>query len=77
MVVKHDLLHYGKRIGGAYENRMLKKIFGLTGDEKEQKGRKLHSEERKGLYSPNITSVDKSGRMRWAGHAARIGERRV
>jgi hypothetical protein len=39
--------------------------------------RKLHNEELNDLYSsPNIVRVIKSRRMRWAGHVARIGERR-
>jgi len=37
--------------------------------------RKLHNEELSDLYSlPNILRVVKSRRMRWAGHAARMGE---
>ena len=39
---------------------------------------KLHNEELRDLYSlPNIVRVVKSGRMRWAGHVARMGEGRV
>ena len=39
--------------------------------------RKLHNEELNDLYrSPNIVRVIKSRRMRWAGHVARMGERR-
>ena len=39
--------------------------------------RKLHNEELNDLYlSPNIGRVIKSRRMRWAGHVARMGERR-
>ena len=39
--------------------------------------RKLHNEELNYLYSsPNIVQVIKSRRMRWAGHVARMGERR-
>ena len=39
--------------------------------------RKLHNEELNDLYSlPNIERVVKSGRMRWAGHVARMGEDR-
>jgi len=37
----------------------------------------LHSEELNDLYSsPNIVRVIKSRRMRWAGHVARMGEKR-
>ena len=39
---------------------------------------KLNNEEFSELYSlPNIVRVVKSRRMRWAGHVARMGERRV
>jgi hypothetical protein len=39
--------------------------------------RKLHNEELHKLYSsPSIIRVVKSRRMRWAGHTARMGERR-
>jgi len=39
--------------------------------------RKLHNEELNDLYcSPTIFRVIKSRRMRWAGHVARMGERR-
>jgi hypothetical protein len=39
--------------------------------------RKLHIEEFNDLYcSPNSVRVIKSRRMRWAGHIARMGERR-
>ena len=38
----------------------------------------LHNEELNDLYcSPNIVRGIKSRRMRWAGHIARMGERRV
>jgi len=40
--------------------------------------RKLHIEELNDLYSlPNIVRVIKWRRMRWAGHVARMGERRA
>jgi hypothetical protein len=39
--------------------------------------RKLHNEELKNLYiSFNFAQAMKSRRMRWAGHVARMGERR-
>ena len=39
--------------------------------------RKLHNEELNDLYSaPSIVRVIKSRRMRWAGHVARMVERR-
>jgi hypothetical protein len=39
--------------------------------------RKLHNEELHNLYSsPNIIRLMKSRRMRWAGHVARMGEKR-
>ena len=40
-------------------------------------GRKLHNEELSDLYSlPNIVLMVNSRRMRWAEHAARMGEGR-
>ena len=47
-----------------------------TMDEKRE-WRRLHNEELHGLYrSPNIASVIKSTRLRWAGHVVRIEEGR-
>jgi hypothetical protein len=38
---------------------------------------KLHNEELNNLYSsPNIIRIIKSRRMKWAGHAARMREKR-
>jgi len=60
-----------------FENRVLRRIFGPKRDEVTGEWRTLHSEELNYLYSsPNIVRVIKSGRMRWAGHVARMGERR-
>jgi hypothetical protein len=39
--------------------------------------RKLHNEDLRDLYSsPSIIRIIKSRRMRWAGHVARMGEKR-
>jgi hypothetical protein len=52
-------------------------IFGPKRDEVAGEWRKIHNEKLINLYSsPNIDRVIKSRRMRWAGHVARIGERR-
>ena len=60
-----------------FENRVLRKVFGLKRDEVTGECRKLHDEEKYDLYSlPNIVRVVKSRRMRWAGHVARMGEDR-
>jgi hypothetical protein len=59
-----------------FENRVLRRIFGPKRDEVTGEWRKLHNVELNKLYSPNILRVIKSRRMRWAGHEARIGDRR-
>jgi hypothetical protein len=51
-----------------FENRVLRKIFGLNRDEVTRGWRKLHNEELHKLYSsPGIIKMIKSMRMRWAG----------
>ena len=60
-----------------FENRVLRRVFGPKGDEVIGDWRKLHNEELNDLYPlPNIVRVVISRRMRWAGHVARMGERR-
>jgi hypothetical protein len=57
-----------------FENRVLRKIFGPTGDEVTEEWRKCHNEELHDLYSsPSIVRVIKPKRMRWAGHVTRRG----
>jgi len=60
-----------------FESRVLSRMFGRKGEEVRGKWRKIHNEKLYGLYcSPSIVRVLKSRRMRWAGHVARVGERR-
>ena len=60
-----------------FENRVLRRVFRPKRDEVTGEWRKLHNEELRDLYSlPNIVRVVKSRRMRWAGHVARMWERR-
>jgi hypothetical protein len=60
-----------------FENRVLRRIFGPKRDEVTGEWRKLHYEDLRDLYSsPNIIRITKSRRMRWAGHVARMGEKR-
>ena len=60
-----------------FENRVLRRIFGPKRDEVTGEWRKLRNEELNDLYSsPSIVRVIKSRRMKWAGHVARMGERR-
>jgi len=61
-----------------FESRVLRRIFGPKSDEVRGQWRKLHNEELNDLYcSRNIIRVIKSRRMRWPGHVAHVGERRV
>jgi hypothetical protein len=61
----------------AFENKVLRRIFGPKRDEVTGEWRKLSSEELHNLYiSPNIIRQIKSKRMRWAGNVARMGEER-
>jgi hypothetical protein len=60
-----------------FENRLLRRIFGPKRDGVTGGWRKLHNEELHNLYSPpSINRITKPRRMRWAGHVARMGEKR-
>jgi len=56
---------------------LLSKNLKIRRDEITGEWKKLHNKELNDLYSsPNIVRVIKSRRMRWAGHVARMKERR-
>jgi hypothetical protein len=56
---------------------VLRRIFGPKRDEVTGGWRKLHNEELHSLYSsPSTIRMIRSRRMRWAGHVARMGEKR-
>jgi hypothetical protein len=60
-----------------FENRVLRRIFGLKRDEVMGEWRKLHNKELRDLYSsPSIIRIIKSRRMRWVGHVALMGKKR-
>jgi hypothetical protein len=60
-----------------FENRVLRRIFGPNRDGVTGGWRKMHNEELHNLYSSSsIIRNIKSRRMRWAGHVARMGEKR-
>ena len=60
-----------------FEFRVLRRVFGPKWDEVTGEWKRLHKEELNDLYpSPDFIRVIQSRRMRWAGHAARMGERR-
>jgi hypothetical protein len=60
-----------------FENRVLTRIFGPKRDEVTGDWRKLHNEELHNLYSsPSIIRMIKTRGMRWAGHVARMEEKR-
>jgi hypothetical protein len=67
MGAKLDLSHRLRM----FENRVLRRIFGLMGDEVAGDWRRLHNDELHNLYaSSNIIRVVKLTGMRWAGHVA-------
>jgi hypothetical protein len=60
-----------------FENRALRRIFGLKTEEVVGGWRRLHNEELHYLYaSPNVIRVIKSKRIIWVGPVACMGEMR-
>ena len=60
-----------------FENRELRRKFGPQRNEVAGEWRKLHNKQLNDLYSSSyIARVKKSRRMRWAGHVARMWEKR-
>jgi hypothetical protein len=61
-----------------FENRVLRRIFGLKRDEVTEGWRKLYNEVLHNLYSPlSIIRMIKSRRMKRAGHLARMRRKRL
>jgi hypothetical protein len=53
------------------KNRVVRRIFELKRDEVMRGWRKLHNEELHDFYPlPSIIRINRSRRMRWAGHVA-------
>jgi hypothetical protein len=60
-----------------FENKVLRRIFGPKRDDVTGGWRKLHNEELHNLFSSlSIIRMNKSRRMRLAGHVARMGKKR-
>jgi hypothetical protein len=59
-----------------FENKMLRTL-GPKRDEVTGGWRKLRNEELHNFSSPSIIRMIKSWTMRWAGHVARMGRRRM
>jgi hypothetical protein len=60
-----------------FENRVLKRIFGLKRDRIVDGWRNMHDEDLYNLYlSLNIIKIIEPSRMRYAGHVACMGEKR-
>jgi hypothetical protein len=66
-----------ERMLRVFENRVLRRIFGLKRDEVTGDWRKLHNEELIDMFcSPNIVRMIKSRRMGWVVHVTRMEKSR-
>jgi hypothetical protein len=67
----------GKNRLRVFENRVLRRMFGAKRDEVTGGWKELHNEELHDLHSsPSIIRNMKSRKIRWAGHVARLGEKK-
>jgi hypothetical protein len=77
MCQEDTTLQHSHNLFNIYQNRVLRRILGPKRNEVTGEWRKLHNKELHDLYSsPSIIRIVKSRRMRWAGHVARMGEKR-
>jgi hypothetical protein len=61
-------------VGATRKKNYLSRIFGLKSDEVEGAWRKLYNEELHNVYSfPSVIRMNKSRKISWAGHLARMG----
>jgi hypothetical protein len=68
-----SLVYKGKHKLVEFQNRVLRRIFGLTRDEVTESLIKINSEELHNLKSsPGINSKIRTDRIRWTGHVARM-----
>lgn len=62
---------------GAFENRVLREVFGPQGNEIIEDWRNFHNEELHNFYlSSGVIRMTKSGRIRWVGHIADMGDKK-
>jgi hypothetical protein len=67
----------GRKLTEAFENRVLRRIFGPKREEVTEGWGKQRNEELHNLHSsPSIIRMTKSRKVRWAGHVARMGKNR-